>query len=472
MSTFLNSLGCGVRVREDEEEVVLGKEYSIGDGTGLELNGGNTCPSLSPSNGGEAIGASAPEMQPFEPRIHGDTEVRFEPVVPWPEPVKADEVLDQLEGVMKRYVVLPCWGAETMALWTLHTYAFHLREVSTYLGVESPAPRCGKTTLMGVISRVGFRTIAFAHINPAGVFRAIHEHQPTLLIDETDMFLHKNTELKGILNAGYTKQTAFVIRVGAQRRFDAAAVPRNSEARSREVHGNGSGEQNGKTQKSEGEVSGGPKLERFSCWCPKVIAKIGQLPSVLADRCIILRMERKAQEEECEELRDLEEEGRTLRRKCARFVIDHEEAIRAARPKAPAGLNNRAADVWEPLFVLADLAGGSWPERARLAAIELSARTEERNPINALLSDIMESFSIFQAERLFSRQLLDFLRQHENRPWAEARNGKPVTEIWLSQQLRPYGIRPRTMWIGEHAAKGYMREDFAEVFRRYLPKGA
>jgi hypothetical protein len=180
-------------------------------------------------------------------------------------------------------------------------------------------------------------------------------------------------------------------------------------------------------------------------------------------------MERKAQDEECEELRGLETEAKELRRKCARFVIDNEEAIRSSRPKAPAGLNNRAAEVWGPLFVLADLAGGDWPEKARLAAIALSARTEQRNPMNALLSDIMEAFSQFQTERLFSRQLLEFLRQQENRPWADARNGKPITDMWLSQQLRPFGIRPKTMWIGEQAAKGYLREDFGEVFRRYLP---
>jgi hypothetical protein len=76
-------------------------------------------------------------------------------------------------------------------------------------------------------------------------------------------------------------------------------------------------------QSEEGDLTSGPKLERFSCWCPKVIAKIGQLPATLADRCIILRMERKAQDEECEELRDLEAEARVLRRKCARVVIDH-----------------------------------------------------------------------------------------------------------------------------------------------------
>jgi hypothetical protein len=49
--------------------------------------------------------------------------------------------------LIKRFVVLPQWAAETLALWTLHTYAYHLRDVSTYIGVESPEKRCGKTTM-------------------------------------------------------------------------------------------------------------------------------------------------------------------------------------------------------------------------------------------------------------------------------------------------------------------------------------
>jgi hypothetical protein len=48
--------------------------------------------------------------------------------------------------------------------------------------------------------------------------------------------------------------------------------------------------------------------------------------------------------------------------------------------------------------------------------------------------------------------------------------GKEVTELGLARQLRPYGVRPRTMWIGERAAKGYMKTDFAEAFGRYIPK--
>src|SRR3954471_18077786 len=71
----------------------------------------------------------------------------FAKVEPWPEPVNGEALLDELEQVMRRFVILPRYGAEALALWTLHTYAFQLREVSTYLGIESPEKRCGKTTL-------------------------------------------------------------------------------------------------------------------------------------------------------------------------------------------------------------------------------------------------------------------------------------------------------------------------------------
>jgi hypothetical protein len=73
---------------------------------------------------------------------------------------------------------------------------------------------------------------------------------------------------------------------------------------------------------------------------------------------------------------------------------------------------------------------------------------------------------------MFSRDIVETLNAYTDRPWMVLRRGKEVTETWLSQQLRGYGLRPRTIWIGERSAKGYMEEDFTEVFRRYLPKSA
>ena len=73
---------------------------------------------------------------------------------------------------------------------------------------------------------------------------------------------------------------------------------------------------------------------------------------------------------------------------------------------------------------------------------------------------------------MFSRELVAGLNAYTDRPWMVLRKGKEVTERWLSQQLSPYGIRPRTVWIGEISAKGYMQEDFTEGFRRYISKAA
>ena len=42
--------------------------------------------------------------------------------------------------------------------------------------------------------------------------------------------------------------------------------------------------------------------------------------------------------------------------------------------------------------------------------------------------------------------------------------------MWLAKLLRPYGIRPKTLWIEEVCGKGYMMDDFKEAFRRYVPR--
>src|SRR5207344_1973092 len=101
---------------------------------------------------------------------------------PWPEPVDGDLLLNEIAGLITRYVVLPKWASETLALWILHTYAFQLRDVTTYLGVESPEKRCGKTTLLAVLSELVNRPVVAANISSPAFFRVIEEARPTLLI--------------------------------------------------------------------------------------------------------------------------------------------------------------------------------------------------------------------------------------------------------------------------------------------------
>jgi hypothetical protein len=363
---------------------------------------------------------------------------------PWPQPVEGNVLLDELAGVFRRFVVLPKWSPEALALFTVHTYAFQLRDSCAYIGIESPEKRCGKTTLLTILNELASRAVVAANISSPAWYRVIEELRPTLLIDEADTFLRGNHALRGILNAGCRRQTAFVVRVATER-----------------LRG-------GREEGEEGKRASRPRLASFSSWCPKALAMIGHFPDTIADRCILVRMQRKTPKEEFERLRHLN--GLTFKRQCVRFVADHAEAIASAAPAIPEELNDRAADTWEPLLALADIAGVQWPGLAREAAVGLSAAAQEHSPIGALFLDIFLYFAINQVDRVFSRRLVKYLEPFTDRPWAELRKGRKVTELWLSQQFRAYQIRPRTVWVGEEHAKGYLKEDFMDTFRRYIPK--
>jgi hypothetical protein len=239
---------------------------------------------------------------------HPNGALHLPAVQPWPEPVDGKLILDALAGLVRAHVVISQWARDALALCILHTYAFPLRDVTTYVGIESPQKRCGKSTLLNVLSALVNRPLLSSNISPPALFRVIEELQPTLLIDEADNLLRGNEELRGILNSGYHRPTAFVMRV--------ANLP---------------------LQKNEGESGAASqpapqaaRLVMFSSWSPKAMASVGPLPETLADRCILIRMRRKTASETCERLRTLKPQADPLKRQCARFVPDNSEQIAAA----------------------------------------------------------------------------------------------------------------------------------------------
>ena len=355
------------------------------------------------------------------------------------DPSPALQLLNDLRNLINRYVVLPPMAAETLALWIVHTYAFTLRQVTTYIGVLSPEKRCGKTTLLELLGNLAHEATPAANISPSALFRVIEATRPTLLIDEADTFLQGRDELCGILNAGYRKDNAYVIRV--------------AESKSRKD-----------TQPSTTAT----QLVRYSCWCPKVMAAIGRLPETLADRCIVITMQRKMPGEKCERLRDLD--ATPYRQRCAEFVEHHRDAIAAARPEIPSALNDRAADIWEPLLAIADLAGGDWPQLARQAAQQLSAQDDELTPIGYFLADLRTWIVLNKRDRVLSRDIVASFNPVHNRPWEELRRGRELNEWWLGRHMRQLGVRPRYIRVDDITGRGYLLDDIEAAFRRYVPK--
>jgi putative DNA primase/helicase len=346
---------------------------------------------------------------------------------------------------VNRYVVLPDMAAEALALWVVHTYAFQLRQVTTYIGVVSPEKRCGKTTLLELLGRLANRSLTAANISPSALFRVIEETKPTLLIDEADTFLQGRDELAGILNAGYRKGNAYVVRVAEGKVW-------RKEERTPEF--------------GEWTQDYGTDFAKYSCWCPKVMAAIGRLPDTLADRCIIITMQRKMAGEKCERMRHLNAEE--YRKRCDEFVQLHSQTIAEARPEIPSTLNDRAADIWEPLLAIADLAGGDWPRLARDAALKLSASEEEMTLLGYFLKDLRNLMMLKNVDRMLSRDIVAVFNPMHHRPWEDLRRGRDVNEWWLGWQLRELGIRAKTMRVNNILGKGYLLEDFDSAFRRYV----
>ena len=161
--------------------------------------------------------------------------------------------------------------------------------------------------------------------------------------------------------------------------------------------------------------------------------------------------------------------GEALRRKLAGWAVTVLDEATEARPEMPDGVADRAADVWEALLAIADIAGGKWPERARSAAVVLVQVSLDVEPsLNLrLLADLRIVFGA-EPEILATKTILAELCRLEDAPWSDLK-GKPISDNQLARRLRQYDVKSKTIRINGVACKGYLRADLVDVWRRYLP---
>jgi hypothetical protein len=132
----------------------------------------------------------------------------------------------------------------------------------------------------------------------------------------------------------------------------------------------------------------------------------------------------------------------------------------------PAEIQDRAADIWEPLVAVADLVGGDWPDLARKAAVALVAVSNDSEPSLGiqLLWDLQTVFGL--ADQMTTEDILDKLRKLEESPWADLK-GKPLDSRGLALRLRQYGVKSKNIAVGDRRPKGYTRADLSDIFRRH-----
>ncbi len=356
-----------------------------------------------------------------------------EPVELWHESVSPAEVLNAIAATISRFIVCPKEAVIAATLWAAMTWFIDVIQVAPLAVITAPEKRCGKSQLLFLLSQIVNRPLAASNISPAALFRSIHAWQPTLLIDEVDTFMRENEELRGLINAGHTRLSAYIYRVVGEDHIPT----------------------------------------KFMLWGAKALAGIGKLNETIMDRAIILELRRKLPHEKVERLRHAE--GglfAKLAAKLARFSNDYSNIVRFAKPELPEVLNDRAQDNWEPLLAIADLAGEEWSQLARAAALKISGDADQSRSLGVeLLADIEEVMESKKADRISTADLISDLCRDDEKPWATFNRGRPISPRQVAGRLKDFGIASNTIRLGTTTAKGYLFLQFADAFSRYLSSG-
>jgi putative DNA primase/helicase len=390
------------------------------------------------------VGTLDEEIERRRPKRDGDDEGKAGKALklgepdPWHEPVDGAVLLDELVVQIQRYVMLPREAAITVALWIVHCYGFELFPITPRLLIQSPAPRCGKTRLIEIMECLVPKALRADNISAASMFRVIEKSRPVVLVDEADSFLKDSEDHRNIINSGHARGGAVVRLVGDD--FEPRA---------------------------------------FSTFAPVALASIGSLADTIMDRGIVIAMRRRLSSEPVDRFRsDRAGHLHELARKVARFVADHEHALRNADPDSPEGLHDRACDNWRALLAIAELAGGEWARAARAAAQVLSAQggePDEQARGIMLLADIRRVFDdrtkkgAKDRDRVSSTELVADLVNLPDRPWVTWSKGKPITAARVARELKSFHITPNTIKLSDgKQPNGYTRGQFDDAFGRYL----
>jgi hypothetical protein len=358
----------------------------------------------------------------------------------YPKPMsEASELFDAVFAFLSRFVAYPSKDAKIAhTLWIIHTHLMGAWESTPRIAFLSPEPGSGKTRALEISELLVPRPVSAVNVTPAYLFRKVGDPEaggtPTILFDEIDTVFgpkaKDNEEIRGLLNAGHRR----------------GAVAGRCVTKGKIV-----------------------ATEEIPAFCAVALAGIGDLPDTILSRSVIIRMRRRAPDERVVPFRRRTNasEGEALRKRIAAWAKTVSEELNGVWPDLPKGVENRDADVWEPLLAVADAAGEEWAERARVAAVTFVTLSKEATPSMGirLLEDLRKVFG--DREAMPTQAILTALVDLPESPWADIR-GKPLNDRGLAQRLRKYEIKPKVIRIGETTHRGYDRQDLHDAWKRYL----
>jgi putative DNA primase/helicase len=276
-------------------------------------------------------------------------------------------------------------------------------------------------------------------VTPAVLFRTIERAKPTLIIDEAEVLGTRDERavaLREVLNAGY--------RAGQ-------VVSRCDE-----------------------RIGHEPK--DYKTYCPKVIVLIGDLNETLADRCIEIRMERKAGERiERFRFARVKSESETLKQSIEAWAQAQHPAISDwYQHNELLFLEDREEELWLPLFAVCAVLAPDRLDELQNVALALSGAkggSESNEWGIRLLAHIRIIFTTSGTDRITSETLQGTLRQLPENPWDAWNHGNGIYPRDIAKLLKPFSIYSQNIRLDEtKVAKGYMRTSFEDAWKRYLPQ--
>ena len=356
-------------------------------------------------------------------------------------------LLDALSRLFARFVVFPSdQDRYAVATWALHTWALDAFDNTPRLALLSAEKGSGKTRVLEILELVCRNPIQTVNVSVPVLFRLTGgEQPPTILFDEAETMLgyrvaKEHEDLRGLVNAGHRRGSAVYRMV------------------------------------MDGKGGGAP--ERFETFAPVAFAGLEELPETVMARSVVVRMRRRMPSEIVENLRHRQGVQITaeLRDSLEAWSLrpDLHDALHELLENLapPAGVEDRAADVWESLLVLGELAGEPWSQRLEEAASSIHTRSvEEDSSLGVqLLRDVRSVFvERGNPTRLASAEIVGALVQLEGAPWPSVKSGDPLDAQRFAQYVKKYGIRSKKLREGPDVFNGYTRESFEDSWARYVP---
>lgn len=344
----------------------------------------------------------------------------------------------KIYNYIKRFICFPEEAYMSfISLWAMGTYVFMLFRYYPYVWLNAEKAS-GKTLLMEVISAIAFNGELITNPTESVIFRDISNNLITMFIDEVEQLRKRDKDVYGslisLLNAGFNKA--------------------------------------GVVKRSESTGQGGFVVKAYSAYSPKMFAGISEIDDVLQDRTVRVPLLRKKDNEivqRYKETPEILELQRSIRDDLYIFALTYaKEIAEYYYIEGPDGieglkhLNNRELDIWEPVFLLAnvvDAKSGNTNLTSIMEALSKKSLEEKQSDsvsqnetykiltiLKMMLDEVIPlsadgHIKVFEAERVF-----EYFKASEDFEWIQRTNvlTRRLKKVNVeSDQRRIDGIKKR-----------------------------